>query len=343
MPVLGTSRLRSLAVRVTITLSILAYLVSKLDWPELGRRLAQIDPFPLGVACAIFGLALFAGILRWWLLLKVQGILLPLWKTVQLAFAGLFFNLFLFSAIGGDVLKAIYLMRYARENKARAALSIVMDRAFGLVVLVGIVIFIMPWQFRFLLAREEMRALAYGLSVALAAGGLIAMLVALVPQRLLPEAVRRAWKRVPYSEAFDSVLVGFRQHGVQLARTLGALGLSVCVAALTALAGCWIARAMHLDLPFLQMAVILSVVICATSLPISIGGHGIREGAFVFMFTVFGIAGSDGGSEGARELAVIFSVTYFALHLFWGLMGGLLYLRLQHGGLPGESRLDDKQ
>jgi glycosyltransferase 2 family protein len=328
--VLATPKQRGLAIRIAVTLSVLGYLASKLDWPELGRQLAWTDPTPLSVACAVFGAALFAAILRWWLLLKVQGILLPLGKTVQLAFAGLFFNLFLFSAIGGDLLKAIYLMRYAPGNRARAALSIVMDRAFGLLVLVGIVVFVMPWQFRFLMERDEMRTLAYALSLLLAVGGTVAILIALLPRRLVPTAAQRVWKRIPYIEAVESVLVGFRQHGTELVYTLGALGFSLCSTALTALAGCWIAKALHIDLTFLQMAVILSVVICATSLPISIGGHGIREGTFLLMFTIFGIAASDGAFEGTRELAVLFSVSYFSLHLLWGGIGGLVYLRLQH-------------
>jgi uncharacterized membrane protein YbhN (UPF0104 family) len=68
----------SALMRIAVTGSILAYLASKLDWAEMGKQLMQSDPFWLFIACFLVGASLIMAAVRWWLLLKVQGIHLPM-------------------------------------------------------------------------------------------------------------------------------------------------------------------------------------------------------------------------------------------------------------------------
>ncbi len=327
----------SLLLRTVITVSILLYLGVKLDWAEMARHLGRSDLPGLLVACAVLGAAFVAGSLRWWLLLKVQDIDLPFGLVTKLAFVGLFFNLFLFGAIGGDVLKAVYVMKYAPQKKTRATLSIIMDRAMGMFVFVCVVLAAIPWQFRFLMQREETRAVAYALAALFSVGALVAVGFAVIPFHRAPRLLRSLWERVPYGHIAGSLRDGFRQHGKALRYSLGALACSAIAVTITSVAGYSIARAIHVDASFLQIVVVLAYVICITSLPISIAGHGVREGAFVLMFAVFGLGAQGAGASAGSELAVLFSVIYFALHLFWGLIGGLVYLGLQYRPLRNDA------
>jgi len=96
--------------------------------------------------------------------------------------------------------------------------------------------------------------------------------------------------------------------------------------------GYCIARGIGLPVGYLELLVIITVAICVTSLPISIGGHGVREGIFVLMFAAFGAIALE--SEGGRENAILFSVLFFAVPLVWSLVGGVLYLTFRHERRP---------
>jgi len=68
---------------------------------------------------------------RWWLLLRVQDIPIPWWAAVRFNYIGLFFNTMLPGLTGGDLIKIYYAVRETHK-KARAAATVLLDRAIGL-------------------------------------------------------------------------------------------------------------------------------------------------------------------------------------------------------------------
>jgi uncharacterized protein (TIRG00374 family) len=317
--------------RAGITVSVLGYLALKLHWAELGMQLMRSDPVWLATAFLLLGLAFLLGSVRWWLLLKVQGISLSL-KTVSLiTLVGQFFNSFLLGTTGGDVIRTLYTLRYAPNKKAGAAISIITDRAMGLFILLCCAVAVLPWQLRFVSAGDQMRAVFYGLlsSFGLALG--IGLTMVVLQFQRQPVFFQNLWRRVPRREIIESLVAAFRQHRISYHLTLLATiwSFAACVVLLTS--GYCIARAIHLKATYMQMLTILSVVTCLISLPISIGGHGIREGAFILMFSVFGIISLDRQMGSGQEQAILFSVLFFALFLGWSLIGGVAYLMLNSG------------
>ncbi len=79
---------RAVVVRAAVTFSILAYLGLKIDWSELSKQLIQSDPILLLIAGLLCGSTVFLASVRWWLLLKVQKIYLPLKTVNALTFIG---------------------------------------------------------------------------------------------------------------------------------------------------------------------------------------------------------------------------------------------------------------
>jgi uncharacterized protein (TIRG00374 family) len=84
----------------------------------------------------LYGTLLFAtGVLltliRWYLLVRCQGLPLTLGNAIRLGLIGCFFNLILLGSVGGDVVKAAAL---AREQSRRtvAVATVIMDRIIGL-------------------------------------------------------------------------------------------------------------------------------------------------------------------------------------------------------------------
>ncbi len=97
----------------------------------MAKTLLRID---LGVFAGVLGIFVIGQIivgLRWWLLLRSQSIFIDFWAAVRLHFLGLFYNNFMPSSVGGDLIRAWYVTKHT-DRRFEAALSVFVDRAIGL-------------------------------------------------------------------------------------------------------------------------------------------------------------------------------------------------------------------
>jgi len=83
-----------------------------------------------------------------------------------------------------------------------------------------------------------------------------------------------------------------------------------------------LALAIGLPLPFLDTCIAMSVAYAATVLPISVGGHGVREGAFLGTLAALGLL----ATPAARDLAPLLALLVWVATVFWSLFGGLVVL-----------------
>ncbi len=316
-------------VRVAVTISILVYLGFKINWTVLSKQFMQSNIVWLVVACFFFGITFLLASIRWRLLLRVQDIFLPLKVVAALTLIGQFFNSFLLGSTGGDVVKILYISRYSPARKTHATMTVIMDRAIGLFVLVCIALCAMSWKLHSLVQRQDIRNIAFALLIifGIMLGGAVSL--AFIPFKRLPFFPHDLLKKIPRHDIIESLVVAFRQHKSSVRLTLEAVVCSVAIWFFVFTGGYCIALAINLKVTYMQMLVTLSIVTFVISLPISIGGHGIREGAFVTMFAIFGIITVDKQTGMGREPAVLFSLLFYALFLVWSLVGGIIYLAFQ--------------
>lgn len=130
-------RMVSSFIRVSVSLLLILVLL----YIVRGNH-EQILSVLKGTSIATFFLGFLAFILavsissiRLKLIVAVQGIKITLGEALSLTFIGYFFNNFLPTAIGGDVIKGYYLSRKS-SNKAGSYTSVLVDRAIGLVTMV---------------------------------------------------------------------------------------------------------------------------------------------------------------------------------------------------------------
>jgi len=316
--------------RGVITLLVITYLVFKVNWHDLVTQLVKADFVWLLLACLLFGVIYILAGIRWWFLMQVQSIVLPMRVAVALTFIGQFFNSFLLGAVGGDILKFFYMQKYAPHQKIHATLSIVMDRVLGLFILLCGSLLVMPWQVEWLAHNEKVNFVVLGFFVLFSLFGFVVVIIAMTPFHRAPPALRNIWNKIPHRQIIEHVISGFRQHGIELNLTLASLAVGTALTLALVGAGCFIAIGIGLDITYMQMLIILTVVICVISLPISIGGHGVREGIFVLMFAAFGVINIDPQTGSGQEPAVLFSLLFFAIPLIWSLVGGVVYLTFRH-------------
>lgn len=109
-------------------------------WVNLKQIFVQMNLWIFAAALGIFVLGQILVALRWWLLLRTQSIFIRFWAAVRLHFLGLFYNNFMPSSVGGDLIRAWYVTRHT-DKKFEAALSVFVDRAIGLLSTLVIAVF----------------------------------------------------------------------------------------------------------------------------------------------------------------------------------------------------------
>src|SRR3954470_23774693 len=96
-------------------------------------------------AIAAYIVVEIAAVVRWNILLKVQGIHLSTPRIVGLFLIGMFYNQFLPGGTGGDIVKTYLLWKETPTKKPGALLAVLFDRMVGLIALIiitGILIFL---------------------------------------------------------------------------------------------------------------------------------------------------------------------------------------------------------
>src|SRR5205085_4499379 len=128
-------------LKIAVSLGILAYIFLKVvDINLLWKELIKANPLYFVAAVAVYFLVQGLSAWRWYVLLKPQGIDVPFSRIVAYYFLGMYFNFFLPSAIGGDVVKVYYLNKETKQLSASAS-SVFFDRDMGMggLVLIALV------------------------------------------------------------------------------------------------------------------------------------------------------------------------------------------------------------
>ena len=109
-------------------------------WANLTKIFLQMNWLVFASALGVFGIGQLLVAFRWWLLLRTQSIFIRFWAAVRLHFLGLFYNNFMPSSVGGDLIRAWYVTRHT-NRRFEAALSVFVDRAIGLLSTLIIAVF----------------------------------------------------------------------------------------------------------------------------------------------------------------------------------------------------------
>jgi len=117
-------------------------------WDKLTGIFSQMNMWVFACALGVFVIGQMLIGLRWWLLLRTQSIFISLWAAIKLYFLGWFYNNFMPSSVGGDLIRAWYVTRHT-DKKLEAVLSVFIDRVvIGLLGTLSIAVFCYLFFFR---------------------------------------------------------------------------------------------------------------------------------------------------------------------------------------------------
>lgn len=222
---------------------------------------------------------------RWWFLLRLQRIRVPLWEVIRLTFLGQFFNAVVPGTVGGDLVKAYYVSKHTPQ-KAAVLVSIFVDRILGLteMTLLAVVMILCVlaggWE-----SFDAIRNPA--ISVAVVVGIVVVAMTFLLSSRFRSVFhLQKIYQRLPIAhhiEAAGDAAVLYRKRIRYLleamAMTFGAHVLFVGAIALLGLS---------LDLPvaWYKYFVYIPLIYIIGAIPITPGGVGLVEKLYLAYFAV---------------------------------------------------------
>lgn len=289
---------------------------------ELWHTLMWVDGGALALSLVFMGLTLVLGVVRWRMVLRVQGLELSLGRAAEISLVAHFFNSFLLGSTGGDLLKAYYAARETHHKKTEAVVTVLVDRLLGLFSMLVFACVMMAPNRALLKAHPPLLGLAaFILAMTLGCGGVIGLSFWGGLSRLWPGS--RAWLRKwPKGELLEQCVEACRTFGRHPGFVLRSAGVSMLLNIACVLQFLAVARGLGLAIPVRVLCLAVPMIICVSALPITPSGLGVRENLYVLLLTVPEIG------VGATP-ALSLSLLAYAGSLFWSVAGGAVYVSLK--------------
>lgn len=301
-----------LVLRYAVSLGLILALAWQVDWGQLGMLHGRLAWGPLAASLLLALLAYPLCAWRWWWLLRTSGAGLPFSRAHAITWIGQFYNAFLPGGIGGDATRLLYAFGDRPDRKAAATAATAVDRALGFTVLVLLAAGALAFVGTSVPGRD-LHGLAWGL-----AGGVA--VISTVVWLLL----RRALPRLPasWAEAAGRLYQAPRAAA-------GTTLLSAGVWVLDFASGWFLAQSLGLHFDPMALAAALGLAYLSTVLPISLGGHGLRESSLVLALHWLGQTNQT-GTDGLAAFALLF----LTVSLATSLVGGVVLLIVRRRPAP---------
>lgn len=289
-----------LALRVLVPVAVLGYLLSVVPLRDTLTSLKAISPWAFAGALAVGVGGLVVAAVRWQLLFSACGIReRPNVRTLfGLHMVGLFYNSFLPGGVGGDVVRGVALRHVMGSRGVPGALAIVLlERtlgAAGLMILVAGTFAVFP------LSQIPNVMLWSGVGLCGAAFAVACIASASRIARFLPGPLGKLAASLPAVEAPKPFVA--------------ALALSVVTQSTVIFIGHLLLSSIA-SVKLTDSMVVLPLIGASAYFPLTVGGAGVREAAFVALYGLIGVAEPD-----ALAASIAFGVVLYTIAAIGGLV-----------------------
>lgn len=259
--------------------------------------------------------------MRWFLLVRIQGISISLKKILELTMIGNFFNTFMPGSVGGDIIKGWYVAGHEPQRKTIAVFTVLLDRVIGLAVIIFYSATILLFYTQWLAGSPQLHAVAYSIWT-FTAVCLVFAFVFYAPG---------AWERTGIPKLMEATRGFHRVHRVLEAALLYRHHFTTVFFAvvLSALSVCGIiffyklqGDVVGINLEVARYFFVVPLAMTASAIPILPGGLGVGQVAFVTLFQWVGVSNPQ---QGATLCTVMQAYT-----LVFNCIGAVFYFKYKH-------------
>jgi len=315
----------SLPLRVALSSGLLAVILASIDLKHTGSLLLSAQPGWLLLALAVIALERLVMAYKWQVLLAARQLRVPLLRMLKICYLSNFLGAFLPSSLGVDALRSFSLYRYGTRLSDSVS-SVLVDKLLALTAALLAPVLVVLWM-PGSVPEPMIRAVVLGVAGCFAAGLLLVgnrRLVLALLEWLQGRLQRALWTRLwVRAQGLYANFHGYTAHRSTLAYVFA---LSLVFQALRVLGVYAIGLSLGLAPGIFTYFVFVPMIILLTMLPISVGGIGVREGAFVYFFTGAGVPAAE---------AVALALLLYLVSMVSVLPGAVIYLREGLASRPG--------
>jgi len=312
LPFLARNKALLFVLKMAVSFALFAYVVAKVSPGNVWTTMRLADPFLLGSAAGLFLFSSLVGSWLWGRLLRAQGVMIPWRKAAAYYFVGLFFNNFLPSNVGGDIARISDAAKYS-DRVSPVFSATLMDRLIG-VLAIGLLALVAS-----LAAAPNVHFVGIYAALAVIFVGALVAFLSVFSRRVLT-AFEWPFRAVGLPSVADSIgrmlddLHGFRSEGGAL---LAAFLASTIVQISRIYVHYLVGLALGVRIAAGYYFIFVPVLAALVSLPISLNGLGIREGAAVVLFQMAGLT---------REQSFTIPFLTYVVSVAVSLLGGLIFV-----------------
>jgi uncharacterized membrane protein YbhN (UPF0104 family) len=294
-----------------VSLGLLSFLLSRIELTHLLGALSSARHSYLILALLAYFFGQMISSIRWALLARTLGIENPFKDFLTFYLIGMFFNLFAPSTVGGDAGRVFYLARSGSRGLERgwtgpasqALMSVIMDRAVGMAVMVWIGAAAVT-----LYPAYALPAVVRYLTVTLALGCLFGWKLLPLLHRVLPGREHAVGK---------NLLLAVETYRSRWPVLRMAIILSLAIHFIQTWIQIVLGRALGLVIPWSYAFILYPLVAIFSALPVSFNGIGLREGGYLFLLRRIGVG---------SEKAIAFGLLWFIIVAVDSLVGGAVFI-----------------
>lgn len=315
------ARLRSgliTAFKLILSFGLIAWMVLTGKLPLRDLK-SLFEPQIILFALISVGLGLALAAERWRLLLLSQGFQAERGPTYKMTLVGTFFSFFLPGGVGGDVVKAFYVVKNIGERRSQAVGTVVFDRLIGLFTMTLMALVTSFVEYKLLLQHPALKSFALILGLIFTLFLILFWLIWSRRTQSLRFSFLAALEKYPGLQQNLSRLNQFQLRKKEFIRIVA---LSLISQSFSLLFFIGIARFLgESQIPLSVFLFCVPMGFMATAVPISPGGIGVGQAAFLFLFTL--VLGRQ------TEIGALLITAFQMTTLVYGLLGAYFYVFLK--------------
>jgi hypothetical protein len=302
--------------KAAVSAGLLAVLFWRID---RGAFLRSIQSLPLSTflgSVVLYLTGYLISVVRWQRLLRAENIRIPFWRLVLVYFEGAFFNLFLPTLIGGDIVRGYTIYKLTGGHSASLA-SILIDRLSGFAALMLIALLSLTVA---VTRMRDPQVAAMILGVAAAFGLLTG---ALINERMKDWAggIFRLIGLARFQAKLQGMIEAIQRYRGHRRALLEAFLLSILLQSLIIVTYFFVGQGLRVGVSLAYFFVFVPLITVVAMLPVSVAGLGVREGGVVYFFALAGV-------DAATSLSM--SLVWFSLTALVSSLGGVAILLNAH-------------
>lgn len=266
----------ALPLKFAVVAAILAILMVRTDWNKLITQLSGLDPLFSLSALILILIQISMLAWRWQVFMNAEKHLVSYFQSLNIVTASQLANSVLITSVGGVIVR-IALAQYYGMTLLKSVCAAIADRFMTLLAIIFFAVLFIPALLPVLPTRLAESVIVIAIIVL---GGVV-FFPAFAMDYLKPFILRH--RQLASTAIYLRHLMMDRKLWVPVAAS------SLLAQLFFFLSVCFAAAAIDVQFSIPQMIAVLPLITVIASLPLGLGGWGVREGAFAFGLGLIGI------------------------------------------------------